>query len=164
MGDQEPVCPVLRAETAWEAEHCLAGAGCSMLRAGGWKATSEETWEKSWICRRDKAPVLGRGEEERWATIEYSPHHSELTCPPLSESCASQFVPHPLLCGRSPDLRLPAIPEGWPHHLQETDHCRGYPCLGLPALWRCYTPAEQHPAPSAPGKRPTDQKSSTSSA
>ena len=26
-------------------------------------------------------PVLERGEEEGWATIEYSPHHSELTCP-----------------------------------------------------------------------------------
>ena len=35
-----------------------------MLRAGEWKATTEGIWEKSWICRREKVPVLGKGEEE----------------------------------------------------------------------------------------------------
>ena len=35
-----------------------------MLRAGEWKATTEGTWEKIWTHRRDKVPVLGRGEEE----------------------------------------------------------------------------------------------------
>ena len=28
---------------------------------------------------------------------------------------------------------LPAILEGWHHHMQEADHCRGFPCPGLPA-------------------------------
>jgi len=78
LGDQEPVCPVLR-ETR---KLSVVGAGSNTLRARGWKTTSEGTWEKSWICRRDKAPVLGRGEEKGWAAIECSPHHSELACPP----------------------------------------------------------------------------------
>ena len=48
MGDQESVCPVFRAETAWEVRKLsIAGAGSNMLRVGGWKATSEGTWEKS---------------------------------------------------------------------------------------------------------------------
>ena len=59
----------------------------------------------------------------------------------------------------TPDLGLPAIPEGWPHHLWEADHHRGFPCPGLPALWRGYTPVEQHPAPPAPWKRTRAQKS-----
>ena len=52
--------------------------GNNTLRAGELKATSEGTWEKSWICSRDKVPVLGRGEEEGWATIEYPLCHSEI--------------------------------------------------------------------------------------
>ena len=44
-----------------------------MLSAGEWNATTEGTWQKSWIYRRDKVPVLGRVEEKGWATIEYSP-------------------------------------------------------------------------------------------
>ena len=97
MGDQEPVCPVLREETAWETRKLsVVGAGSNTLRAGGWKATSEGTWEKSWICRRDKAPVLGRGEKEGWATIECSPHHSELTCPPaIRKLCFPVHPPSP---------------------------------------------------------------------
>ena len=36
------------AETAWEVRKLsIAGAGSNMLRVGGWKATSEGTWEKS---------------------------------------------------------------------------------------------------------------------
>ena len=65
-----------------------------MLRDWGWKATSEGTWEKSWICRRDKTPVLGRGEEEGRATIEYSSRHSELTClPALKKLCLPVHPP-----------------------------------------------------------------------
>ena len=65
-----------------------------MLRSGKWKATSEGTWEKSWICRRDKVPVLGRGEKKGWAPIEYSPCHSELTGPlAIRKLC---FPVHPL--------------------------------------------------------------------
>ena len=86
-----------RAETAWETRKLsVVGAGRNTLRAGEWKATSEGTWEKSWICRRDKAPMLGRGEEEGWATIEYSPHHSELTCPPaIGNLCFPVHTPSP---------------------------------------------------------------------
>ena len=63
-----------------------------MLRAGEWKATSDGTWQKSWICSRDKAPVLGRGEEDG----EYSPHHSELTCPPaIRKLCFPVHPPSP---------------------------------------------------------------------
>ena len=42
-----------------------------MPRAREWKATTEGNWE-IWTRRRNKAPVLGKGEEEGWATIEYS--------------------------------------------------------------------------------------------
>ena len=64
-----------------------------MLRAREWKATSEGTWQKRWICRRDKVPVLGRVEEKGWATIEYSPHHSGLTCLPVIRKLC--FPVHP---------------------------------------------------------------------
>ena len=57
-----------------------------------------------------------------------------------------------------PDLRPPAIPEGWPHHLQEADHLRGFSCPGLPTLWRGYTPMEQRPAPPTPWKSSAAQK------
>ena len=99
-----------------------------MLRAGEWKAATEGTWEKSWTCTRNKAPVLERGEEKGQATIEYSLHPSEYTCPPASRNL--YFPVHPLspypVC-TCQDLRLPAILEGWPHHLQEADHHRGFP-------------------------------------
>ena len=97
MWDQELVCLVLRKETAWETRKLsVKGAGSNTLRAGGWKATSEGIWEKSWICRRDKASVLGRGEEEGWATIEYSPHHSDLTCPQaIRKLCFPVHPPFP---------------------------------------------------------------------
>ena len=55
----------------WETrKRRVEGGKSNMLRTGEWKATSEGTWEKSWICRRDKAPVLGRGEGEGCAAIE----------------------------------------------------------------------------------------------
>ena len=37
---------------------------------------AEGTQEKVWTCRRGKAPLLGRGEEEGWATIGNSLHLS----------------------------------------------------------------------------------------
>jgi len=52
-------------ETAWGTrKQCIIGGGSNMLRAGEWKATTEGPWEKIWTHRRDKVPVLGRGEEE----------------------------------------------------------------------------------------------------
>ena len=45
-------------------------------------------------------PVMGRGEEEGWVTIEYSPHHSELTYPPdIRKLCLSvhPLSPYPML-------------------------------------------------------------------
>ena len=78
--------------------------------------------------------MLGRAEEEGWATIEYSLHHREHTCPPASrKQCFPVHPPSPYPMHR-PDPRLPAIPEGWPHHLHEANHLRGFPCPGLPAL------------------------------
>ena len=53
--------------------------GCKVLRAGDWKATREGTQEKVWACRRDIAPLLGRGEQDVWATREYSLLHSIFT-------------------------------------------------------------------------------------
>ena len=44
--------------------------GSDTLRAGGWKAVTEGTQEEVWIGRRDKVPLLGRGEKEGWATTE----------------------------------------------------------------------------------------------
>ena len=128
-----------------------------MLKAGEWRATTKGTWGKNWTCRRDKAPVLGRGEEEGQATIEYSLHPSKSACPPASrEQCFPVHAPSPTPC--VPDLRLPAIPEGWPHHSQEANHLRGFPWPGLPTLWSGYTPAEQRPAPPNPWKSSTAQK------
>ena len=45
------------------------GRRSSILRAGEWSATAEKTQEKVQTCRRGKAPLLGRGEEEGKATI-----------------------------------------------------------------------------------------------
>ena len=41
------------------------GGGSNTLRAGEWKATTEGTWEKICTSRRDKVPVLGRGDARR---------------------------------------------------------------------------------------------------
>ena len=54
-----------------------------MLRAGEWKATKKGTLEV-WNHRRDMAPLLGRVEEKRPATIEYSLCPSICACPPAS--------------------------------------------------------------------------------
>ena len=106
----------------------------------------------------DKTPVLGRAEKKGWAPYN-TPHATASSLAhQLSESCASQCI-HPPRTPGTLDLRLPAILEGWLHHLWEANHCRSFPCLGLPALWRRYNPTEQHPAPPAPWKRPTAQKS-----
>ena len=69
------------AETTWETrKQSVVGGESNTLRAGKWKATSEGTWAKSWVCRRDKVPVL-RGGEERVGPHRIPPHHSELTGP-----------------------------------------------------------------------------------
>ena len=47
-----------------------------MLRAEKWKATSEGTWEKSWVCVN-----VGEGREEGVGPKEHSPCHSKLTGP-----------------------------------------------------------------------------------
>ena len=58
------VCHIGGSETAWESrKQGIVGGGSNMLRAGKWKATSEGTWEKSWICRRQGSSV-GEGREE----------------------------------------------------------------------------------------------------
>ena len=116
-----------------------------MLRAGEWKATTEGTWEKIWTLRRDKALVLGREKEEGKATIEYSLHPSNHTCLPASrEHCFPVHPPSPTPC--VPDLKLPAIPEGWPHHLWEAIDLRGFPWPG--GLHSCRAvPSKRAPGP-----------------
>ena len=94
---------------------------------------------------------MGRGEEEGRAAIEYSLSPSKHACLPASrEQCFPVHPPSPYSTSM-PDLRPPAIPEGWPHHLRESDHLRSFPYPG-------YTPMEQHAAPPAPWKSPTAQK------
>ena len=48
------------------------GRGSDTLRAGEWKAMAEGTQEKVPTLKRDKALLLGGGEEEGQATIENS--------------------------------------------------------------------------------------------
>ena len=57
---------------------------------------------------------MGRREEKGRAAIEHFLHRSKRACPPASrEQC---FPVHPPSPTCTPDLRPPAIPEGWPHH------------------------------------------------
>ena len=111
----------------------------------GWREQYAKGWEveshnrgnlaEDLDHRRDKAPVLGRGEEEGWATIKYSLCPSKHTCPTASwEQCFPVQLPSPT--PRMPDLRAPAILEGWPHHLQEANHLQGFPRPGLAAPGR----------------------------
>ena len=109
--------------------------------------------------------MLGRG-EEGWATIEYSLCPSERTCPPASkEQCFPVHPPSPTL--HAPDLRPPAILEDWPHQSWEANHLPGFLQPGLPALWKGYTPMDQHPleelcSPETPGQALPDTGKSAS--
>ena len=128
---------------------CRGGSGGSnTLRAGEWKATAEGTWEKVWTHRRDKAPVLGRGEEEGRAAIEYSLHPSERACPPAISS-SSQCIPPPSTPALMARGHLPSRRTGLA--------TRRNPPLGLSmawpvSLWRCCGAAAQHGPP--PGNAP----------
>ena len=106
------VCPVGGAETAWETRKLsIVGGGSNTLRAGGGReATSEGTWEKSWVYHREKVPVLGRGEEEGWATIEYPHATVSSLAHQLSEKCVSLYIPS------TPTLHAHARPETACHH------------------------------------------------
>ena len=50
----------------------MTGRESDKLRAWEWKAMTEGIQENVWTCCRDKAPLLERGEEEGWASIENS--------------------------------------------------------------------------------------------
>ena len=68
-----------------------------MLKAGEWKATSEG--EELDLQQRQGASV---GEGREGATIEYSPRHSELTCPPaIRKLCFPVHAPTPTLRSRA---------------------------------------------------------------
>ena len=131
--------------------------GSNMLRAGKWKATSEGTWEKSLVCAH-----AGEGREEGVGPHRILPTPQQAYWPlAIRKLC---FPVHPLPPPLPPpmhlwDLGLPAILEGWPQQLPEAYHLRGCPCPGLLALWRGYTPVEQHQTPPAPKKTPAAQKS-----
>ena len=57
----------------------------------------------------------------------------------------SALTPLPLT--HMPDLGLPVIPEGWSQQLLEAYHCKCFTCPSRLALWRGYTPMEQHKSP-----------------
>ena len=109
--------------------------------------------------------MLGRGEEGK-ASIEFSLCPSERTCPPASkEQCFPGHPPSPTL--HAPDLRPPAILEDWPHQSWEANHLPGFLQPGLPALWKGYTPMDQHPleklcSPETPGQALPDTGKSAS--
>lgn len=69
-----------------------------MLRTGEWKAKTEGTWEKVQTLRRDKEPLLERGEEEGRVAIENSMCFSMCAYLPTSreQSVHSTFPPTPL--------------------------------------------------------------------
>ena len=124
-------------ETAYcTREWCTTGKGRGMLRAGEWKATAEATWEKVWTCRRDKVPLLGRGEEEGWVTIENSLHASmhicQFTFPALGSTC-HLLKTCPLDC-RKPLTSPPCSGQPHPEKGSCSPACRN---LGTPALlWK----------------------------
>ena len=107
------------------------GRGSGTLRAGEWKATAEGTREKFWT-RRDKAPLLGRGEEEEWDAIENSLCPSVCSCPP---ACRGQSIPSatpPLLwpdqhprpweAARWPALDCATVQFGFPKFTEKEKH------------------------------------------
>ena len=103
----------------------------------------------------------GRGGGAGCPRILLAPQLAHL--PPASrEQCYPVHPPSPML--RRPDLRPPAILEGWLHHSWEANHPRGFPCPGLPARWRGYTPGEQGPAPPVPWKTSAARNARASSA
>ena len=135
----------------------VAEEGSNILGAEKWKATSGGTWEKSQVC--DSA---GEGREEGVGPHRILPTHSKHTSQiPIRKLCfpVHPLPPPPPRTMHSPDLGLPAIWEGWPQQFPEAYHRGGCPCPGLLALWRSYTPEEQHQTLAAPGKRPAAQKS-----
>ena len=117
--------------------------------AKGWGAESHikgNLTEEVDLQKRQGASVgEGRGEEVGHHRILPTPQRAHLPTS-CQKAVLSSASPLPLPYARVPDLRLPAILEGWPHHLQEAYQHKGFPCLGLRALWRCYTPTEKHPA------------------
>ena len=121
--------------------------------------TTEGTQEEVWTCRRDKAPVLGRGEEEGQAAIEYFLPPSGHTCQPASRE---QSIPaHHLSFTEEhawPEAacnpgRLASPPAGsqpppwfslaWSAHTQEVPQSCGASLSGLPALQKSST-AQEH--------------------
>ena len=131
-----------------------------MLRDGEWKVTTEGTW----ICRRDKVPVWGRGEEEAQATIEYPLHPSMTACPPAGrEQSFPVHLPSPIL--HAPGQKPPAITTDWPHHPQEAIHHHGIPGRSLPTHRKHSTPTEQatqHCLLSGRAQRPRSTRESPS--
>ena len=73
-------------------------SGSGTLMAGEWKAMEKGTWEKIQTHRRDKAPLLGRGEEKGQATtIENSLCPSlRALAPTIAEGGASGTAPCPV--------------------------------------------------------------------
>ena len=106
-----------------------------MLRAGERKATAEGTPEKVWTYRRDKAPLLGRGEEEGQAAIEnWCP--SVRACPPAPRewSIPGKNAPatarnhFPSAADRFPTCTHPHGATPLAHHTPGAPTYTGLPC------------------------------------
>ena len=76
------------------------------VKGWGIESHTEGTWEKIWTHRRDKVPVLGRGEEEGQAAIEYFLSPSDHVF--LTTSREQCFPVHP----PSATLHVPDLPTG----------------------------------------------------
>ena len=130
-----------------------------MLRAWDWKATQQrEPGRRSGPTGETRHQCGVGGDEEGWATIEYSLCPSMHACLPASREQsfpAYPLFPTPYTPGRKP----PAILVDWPHHLREDNHHSSFPQPSLPAHRKSPTPAEQaRPAPPALGKSSTSQE------
>ena len=105
----------------------------------------------------------GRGEEVGHHRILPTPQRAHLPTS-YQKAVLPSASPLPLPHALAQDLRLPAIPEGWPHHLQEATTAGAFPALAcLPPGGATSTQSStQHHQP--PRKRPQCRKARTSSA
>ena len=111
------------------------GKGSNTLMGGEWNATTEGTREKAGTYRKDKAPLLGRGEEEGRApkntpcapactlALQLAESRAFLACTCLAINC----LPSRVDWLRDPWEARPACP-------QEVPHCPGAPWKAPPSI------------------------------
>ena len=145
-------------QSGWQGRDCPRGLGSGLLDwwgrdcLGVWKV-EHQGWREQYIkagerkahIRENLAEELnlqerhsasvgeGRGEGVGCHRILPTPQRAHV---PVSyqKAVLPSASPLPLPSACTPELRLSAVPKGWPHHLWEADHRRGFSCPGLPAL------------------------------